>query len=75
MADIARLRSELAVAELTEDLIAAKESGDVEGKRRIAAALRGAREQHRIAFPADPPGPGDAAAAPKTITAAISQKG
>ena len=69
------LRAELAVAELTEKLIAAKEAGDVEAKREISAALRAAREQHRNDYPPAPPAAGDATATPAPIVAGFSQKG
>ena len=70
-----RLRAELAVAELTDKLVAAKESGDVEAKRAAALALREARETHRNLYPAAPAGPGDAVAAPAPIVAGFTQKG
>jgi hypothetical protein len=75
MKSVEELRAELAVAELTEKLIAAKAAGDVETKKAVAAELRAAREQHRTAYPPAPAGPGDAVAAPAPIVAGFTQKG
>ena len=72
---VAELRARLTVAELTEELVAAKGEGDVEVKREVAAALHAARAQFRTDFPPAAPAPGDAAATPAPITVGLTQKG
>jgi len=81
MSDVARLRAELALAELAEVLEAAREAvhadktpANIEAYRAASAAAAAARSEFRTNFAAPVPKEGDAVAKPGTVAAEAEAK-